>query len=68
MSGEPETFLSAADAARLLGLTASAVRLMLKRGQLPVAARTEGGIQLVRRVDVERLAAQRAERRVSGGR
>ena len=66
-----ERFLSTADAARVLGLTASAVRLMVRRGTLPVAARTEGGIQLLRRSDVEALRAERSERvlrRASGGR
>jgi excisionase family DNA binding protein len=61
-------FLSTADAARVLGLTASAVRLMVRRGELPVAARTEGGIQLLRRPDLEALAAKRAKARASRGR
>ena len=61
-------YLSTADAARLLGLTASAVRLMLRRGDLVAAAKTEGGIQLMERRDVERLAARRAEGRDGGRR
>jgi excisionase family DNA binding protein len=63
-----KTYLSTADAARVLGLTASAVRQMLRRGDLAVAAKTEGGIQLLNRRDVERLAIKRAEHRASGGR
>lgn len=62
------SYLSTADAARVLGLTASAVRLMVRRGELPVAARTEGGIQLLRRPDVEALAVKRAKLRASRGR
>lgn len=63
-----KTYLSTADAARVLGLTASAVRLMLRRGDLTVAAKTEGGIQLLNRQDVERLAIKRAARCANGGR
>jgi hypothetical protein len=55
-------FLAAADAARLLNLTPGAVRLIAQRGELRVAAWTEGGISLYRRRDVERLAAKRARR------
>ena len=61
-------YLSTSDAARLLGLTASAVRLMLRRGELVAAASTESGIQLLDRRDVERLVARRAERRDGGRR
>ncbi len=57
-----DRFLSAADAARVLGVTTATVRLMARRGTLPVAAMTEGGIHLFRRADVEVLATQRAER------
>jgi hypothetical protein len=39
---------------------------MVKRGELRVSAVTEGGIQLFERADVERLANQRAVRRMGG--
>ncbi len=55
-----DTLLSVADASRILGVTPQTVRLMVRRGTLTVAARTEGGIRLFRRPDVERLAADRA--------
>lgn len=58
-----EHFLSASDAARILGVTAATVRLMQRRGQLPLAARTQGGIHLFRRADVEQLALRREQRR-----
>ena len=67
-------FLSTADAARVLGVTPATIRLMARRGDLPVAAMTEGGIHLFRRAAVERLARQRAKRKqqaerpVGGGR
>jgi hypothetical protein len=54
-----DLFLSVADASRILGLTPQAVRLMIRRGELPVAARTVGGIQLFRRETVEHLAEER---------
>jgi DNA-binding transcriptional MerR regulator len=60
--------LSSADAARVLELTPGAVRLLRQRGELPIAARTDGGIYLFRRGEVERLAALRAVRRPSVGR
>ncbi len=55
-------FLSAADAARVLGVTPAAIRAMARRGALPVSAMTEGGIHLFRRADVEALARRRAKR------
>jgi excisionase family DNA binding protein len=57
-----EWFLSVADASRILGVTPQTVRLMIRRGTLTVSAKTEGGIQLFRRPDVEKLAAARASR------
>ncbi len=56
------TYLTSADAARTLGVTPAAVRQMERRGDLKVAARTEGGIRLFRRLDVDRLTARRAKR------
>jgi len=67
-------FLTAADAARVLDVTPATIRAMERRGVLPVAAMTEGGIHLFRRAAVERLARRRtkrkqqAERAVGGGR
>jgi hypothetical protein len=61
-------FLTASDAARVLGITPGAVRLMLKRGALPVAERTVGGINLYLRDDVYRLAEERRERQSQGAR
>ncbi len=55
-------YLSTADASRVLVVTPATVRLMVKRRELPVAAITEGGIQLFRRTEVEKLAKQRAQK------
>jgi len=55
-------FLSAGDAARVLGVTPGAIRFMVQRGELPVAAMTEGGIHLFRRAAVAGLARRRAKR------
>jgi DNA-binding transcriptional MerR regulator len=60
-----QQLLSASDAAKLLGVTPSAVRLMMRLEQLPVATVTAGGIRLVTRDAVERLAATRAQTRAS---
>ncbi len=55
-----DTYLSVADAARLLGVVPATVRQMERDGRLP-AQRTAGGMRLFRREDVERLVAQRAK-------
>src|SRR4051794_24250884 len=60
-----EMFLSVADASRILGVTPQTVRLMIRRGDLLVTARTEGGIHLFRRGDVEQLAEKRAAKAAS---
>jgi excisionase family DNA binding protein len=60
-------YLSVADAAKLLGLTPAAVRLMIRTGKLAIAAKTVGGIQLFRREQVEQLARERAERLAAAG-
>jgi len=52
-------YLSAADASKLLGVTPGGVRLMVRRGELPVAAVTEGGIKLFNPNDVAELARRR---------
>lgn len=57
----------AAEAARILGVTTSTVRLMESRGELP-ATRTGDGVRIFDRADVERLAAERAAERDSTGR
>ena len=57
-----EIYLTAADASRLLGVTAAAVRQMERRQELPAATRTEGGIRLFRRADVEALVRRRERR------
>lgn len=56
-----DRYMTAGDAAQILKVTPAAVRLMADRGDLQVAARTEGGIRLFDRSDVEHLAAQRYE-------
>ncbi len=56
------TLLTPADAARLLGCTPATVRQMENKGTLKAAAKTEGGIRLFRREDVERLAKKRAKK------
>ena len=60
---EATRFLSTADASRVLGVTPAAVRLMVRRGDLPVAAMTEGGMHLFRRPDVDGLVSRRAGRK-----
>jgi excisionase family DNA binding protein len=57
------TLLSPADAARILRVTPATIRQMEARGVLALAARTEGGIRLFRREDVETLARVRSQRR-----
>lgn len=54
-----DTYLSVADAARLLGVVPATVRQMERDGRLP-AQRTAGGMRLFRREDVERVVAERA--------
>jgi excisionase family DNA binding protein len=56
-----DDFLSAADAARLLGVVPATVRQMERDGRLP-AQRTAGGMRLFRREDVERLRDARTAR------
>lgn len=52
-------YFTSADAARVLGVTPAAVRAMAKAGRLPVALRTESGIQLFSTTDVERVRQER---------
>lgn len=58
-----EEALLTSEAARLLGVTSDAVRHMERRGLLP-AVRTGSGVRLFDRATVERLATERAQRRV----
>lgn len=55
-----EKRLTKADAARILRLTPAAVVLLEKKGLLR-AERTEGGIRLFLRADVEQLAQDRLD-------
>lgn len=52
-------FLLSIDAARLLRLSPAGVRDLARKGVLPVAEVTEGGVRLFRRADVERLREAR---------
>lgn len=56
------TYLTAADAAQILGVTPATVRQMADRGKLPVASTTLGGIRLFELESVEDLARKRARR------
>jgi excisionase family DNA binding protein len=56
-----EQLMTASDAARILGVVPNSVRRMTDTGELP-AIRTVGGFRLMKQSDVERLAAERAER------
>ncbi len=55
-----EQYLSAPEAAPVLGVTVQTVYGLVRRGKLCPAAATEGGMYLFRRADVERVAAERA--------
>jgi DNA-binding transcriptional MerR regulator len=55
-----DSYLTAADAAKVLGVTPATVRLMNRRGRLRTAASSASGIRFFAREEVEALAAQRA--------
>jgi excisionase family DNA binding protein len=57
---DPNDLLTPSDAARVLGLSADSVRVLSDSGRLP-AMRTISGRRLFRRMDVDRLALQRAQ-------
>lgn len=57
-----ERYLSAPEAAPILGVTVQTVYGLVKRGDLLPTATTEGGMYLFNRADVERVAAERAKR------
>ena len=52
------------EAARILHVSAETIRLWERRGRLP-ALKTERGVRLFDRRDVERLAREREEQRVA---
>jgi excisionase family DNA binding protein len=54
-----ERFVTAADAARILGVTRETVRSWIRRGLLHPDGLLERGTYLIRRDTVERLAEQR---------
>ena len=62
-----EPLLTAADAARILGVVPATVRTLALSGHLEPIAITERGIRLFRRGDVEHLAMVRAEKDASEG-
>jgi len=57
-AAESSDNLTTSSAARELGVAEGTVRLMERRGVLP-AVRLSSGMRIFRRVDVERVAAQR---------
>lgn len=56
-----ERYLSAPEAAPIIGVTVQTVYGLVKRGELNPTATTEGGMYLFSRIDVERVAAERAK-------
>ena len=61
MTTATSELLSTGDVARLIGVSADAVRLWERSGRLP-ATRTAGGVRLFAREDILRFAAERAAR------
>jgi len=59
------SYLTSADAARMLNLTPAAVRMAAVQKRLRVTAVTAGGVRLFTRDDVEAFARERAARRGS---
>jgi excisionase family DNA binding protein len=57
---DPSELLTAGDAARLLGVSASTIRLWAQLGKIP-SRRTAGGVRLFLRVDCERVAKTRRD-------
>ncbi len=56
-----DELMTAGDASKILNIVPATVRLLADAGKLP-AVRTERGMRLFRREDVERLAAERSSR------
>jgi DNA-binding transcriptional MerR regulator len=57
--------ITVAHAARILETTERTVRRQAARGRLPLHGRTESGIRLFDRAEIERIAAERRARRQS---
>jgi DNA-binding transcriptional MerR regulator len=55
--------LTTGAAGRIAGRAAETIRSWANAGLLPLAARTESGVRLYRREDVERVAMELRERR-----
>jgi len=66
MNDNEEQLLTASDAGRILGLSRDMVRILSNKGILP-SERAANGYHLFRRRDVERLARERARRRMARG-
>ena len=62
ISTVPAELLSVSEAARLAGVAPDTIRLWTRTGRLPLAGRTEGGVRLLNRQDVLRVAAERERR------
>ena len=58
-----QTYLTTAEAARRLGLTPASVRLMARRGDLPIAVQTATGVRLFGADAVETLRRARGRAR-----
>ncbi len=56
---EQETYLTTGDVAKRFGVTNQYIQLLAKKGKLPVAMRTAGGIRLFRLSDIEAIAEER---------
>lgn len=56
-------YLTPGDVGRVAGVSAPAVMAMARRGRLPVAGMTAGGVHLFTLETAERYAAERAARR-----
>lgn len=54
--------LIASEAAKLLNCTAANIRALERSGKLP-ALRTESGVRIFKREDVNRLASERAQQK-----
>ena len=57
--GRPDDLMTAADAARILGLSADMVRLLARKGRLIPAVQSVRGLRMFRRADIEALAEER---------
>jgi DNA-binding transcriptional MerR regulator len=62
----PDELLMTGDAARICGVVPDTIRLWNRKGKLLEAHRTERGVRLYRRSDVEAVAKERARRSSDG--